>query len=281
MNPSVLSWHLMHDVKLGILAAFVIVVGSSSAATLGSSGSETPAALASLVQHGYEIKRSFPAAGGLTGWVVNGNGREHIVYSLQDGRHLMVGTLLDEQGHNLNTDYEDRFVSHPDPTALYDKLQHARFIADGPDKSKSVIYVFLDPNCVYCHAAWVALRPYVAAGLQVRWVPVGFLKPSSLGRAAALLESAAPADALRLNEERFNVATEDGGLPPLIAPPSETVKVLRENSDLMAAFGGTGTPTIVWKDTDGKIRIESGMPPLEKLSLITGLVASDLKTRTK
>lgn len=79
-------------------------------------------------------------------------------------------------------------------------------MTQGAATSKNVIYVFFDPNCVFCHFAWKALQPYVKAGLQVRWVPVGFLKPTSAQRAAAIREAKTPTQALDFNEQHFVTA---------------------------------------------------------------------------
>src|SRR5580698_3040556 len=89
------------------------------------------------------------------------------------------------------------------PASAVEQLQQTSVIVEGAtgDKVKSTIYVFMDPNCIFCHYAWEAFQPYEAVGLQVRWIPLGFLKADSQGKAAALFD-AADAVARERNEVR-------------------------------------------------------------------------------
>ncbi|WP_372607143.1 hypothetical protein [Acidithiobacillus thiooxidans] len=65
---------------------------------------------------------------------------------------------------------------------------------------KTVVYDFFDPNCVYCAEAFKREPPAIQAGqLTVRYVPLAILAASSLGKAAAILESHAPAHALSID----------------------------------------------------------------------------------
>jgi len=230
-----------------------------------------PAPIQALVARGILVGKSFIAEAGLTGWVVTRQGRTGIVYTTPDKQHLIVGSLVDANGRDLTPVYAATYVSKPDLGSLYKQLDSTRYVTQGASASKNVIYVFFDPNCVFCHFAWRALQPYVNAGLQVRWVPVGFLKPTSAPRAAAILEAKAPAQALQFNEERFVPATEDGGIIPVSTMKPETLHALTANRALMDAFGSNGTPTIVWKDSHGEVQAKSGMPPLSALSAMTGL----------
>ena len=75
-------------------------------------------------------------------------------------------------------------------TALFAQLEKADAVVEGARESRHLLYVFFDANCYYCHLTWKALQPYEAVGLQVRWVPVAYQQPSSVGRAAAIMESA-------------------------------------------------------------------------------------------
>jgi thiol:disulfide interchange protein DsbG len=233
--------------------------------------STLPAPIQALAARGILVGKSFSAEAGLTGWVVTREGRNAIVYTTPDKQHLIVGSLVDANGRDLTPVYAAAYVLKPDLASLYKQLDGTRYVMQGAPASKNVIYVFFDPNCVYCHFAWKALQPYVKAGLQVRWVPVGFLKPTSAPRAAAILEAKAPMQALEFNEERFVSATEDGGIIPVSTMKPETSRTLTANRALMDAFGSNGTPAIVWRDNHGVVQAKSGMPPLSELSAMTGL----------
>jgi thiol:disulfide interchange protein DsbG len=46
---------------------------------------------------------------------------------------------------------------------------------------------------------------------------------------------------------------------------------IRANGELMERFGIAGTPGVVWKDRQGKVKVKGGMPRLSELPAITGL----------
>jgi thiol:disulfide interchange protein DsbG len=153
---------------------------------------------------------------------------------------------------------------------LFDTLEHSSYIKEGASDGNAIIYAFMDPDCAYCHYAWKAFQPYIKAGLQVRWLPIAFLKPTSAPRAAAILEAKEPARALAENEKNFRSKTEDGGITP-IEPSEKAMQQLDANKALLARLGGAGTPMIVWKDKGGKLHTKSGMPSLRALPEMTGL----------
>ena len=157
--------------------------------------------------------------------------------------------------------------------ALFAKLQKRDAAQEGASESKTVLYVFFDANCYYCHLTWKALQPYVKAGLQVRWVPVAYQKPTSLGRAAAIMQAPDRAAALRANESGYDTAQYDGAIAPLSDVPPKLSAQIEANTELMQAFGAPGTPALVWKDRAGVIRVKAGVPRLSELPRITGLPA--------
>ena len=155
--------------------------------------------------------------------------------------------------------------------ALFAKVEKADAVVEGPAGAKRVLYVFFDANCLYCHLTWKALQPYEAAGLQVRWIPVAYQQPSSVGRAAAIMQAPDRVAALRLNETRYDASRYDGGIAPKGDVPKDLVATLEANTALMRAFGAPGTPLVVWKASGGAIRYRIGVPRLSELPAITGL----------
>ncbi|CAB3754198.1 thioredoxin fold domain-containing protein [Paraburkholderia solisilvae] len=147
------------------------------------------------------------------------------------------------------------------------QLDQTSVIVEGAtgDKVKSTIYVFMDPNCIFCHYAWEAFQPYEAVGLQVRWIPMGFLKPDSSGKAAALLDANDGAALLRENEVKFSEATESGGIKPSNPISFAAQSKLNRNAHLFQTMGFDGTPTIIYKTGDGRWADMSGMPALSAL----------------
>lgn len=70
-----------------------------------------PKPLQTIIERGVSVVRSFPAAGGLTGWVIKRDNRQMIVYTTSDKQNLLVGDLLDELGHDLTARYASMYVS--------------------------------------------------------------------------------------------------------------------------------------------------------------------------
>jgi thiol:disulfide interchange protein DsbG len=233
-------------------------------------GLATPPALNFPLQHGYKVIRSFKAVSGLTGWVIRSTDGEYSVfYSTADGQSLIAGDLLTSEGDNLTDRYVEQYVPGPDLSALWSRFEKAKSIVTGARGSpKSVIYAIMDPNCIFCHMLWIALKPYEAAGLQVRWVPVGFLHQDSTAKAAALLQGGE--SALRQLQENFDEKAESGGIAGIPITP-ELKSALDANLALMRDARVQGTPGIFYKDASGHVHRQSGMPSLEELAGITGL----------
>ncbi|NVE24964.1 thioredoxin fold domain-containing protein [Burkholderia glumae] len=162
------------------------------------------------------------------------------------------------------------------PPALTDaqmlRVQAAPAIVEGASgaRVKSTLYVFMDPNCIYCHLMWKALRPYEAAGLQVHWIPLAFLKPDSAGKAAALLKApdggAALLDTL---ETKYSEKDESGGIAPLTVVPADAKAKLDANAAMFKALGFDGTPTVLFRSHDGKWLGLDGLP---RLSMLPGML---------
>jgi len=147
-------------------------------------------------------------------------------------------------------------------------IKQATWIRDG--KSAHVIYVFFDPNCPYCHTVYEMLRPQVQRGdVELRWVVVGKLMATSIGKAAAMLEARDPTEALHRNERGFSRETGSfGGIMEEPAPREETLRKLKANLDLLNRTGFDAVPALLFRTRDGKVDIIRGAPPaafLEKL----------------
>ena len=163
---------------------------------------------------------------------------------------------------------------HAAPVAgLFAQLEKADAVVEGARDSRHLLYVFFDANCYYCHLTWKALQPYEAVGLQVRWVPVAYQQASSVGRAAAIMESSDRVAALRRNETGYDRAHFDGAIAPLAKVTPARKQSLDANTKLMRAFGAPGTPALVWRDASGNVQFRAGVPRLSELPALTGLPA--------
>lgn len=236
-----------------------------------SSSDSHPPAIQEAIDAGMTVEKSFPAASGLTGWVM-AQGNEHtIVYTTADKKTLLVGMLLGVGGENLSARYQEEFIPKPDFSALYGELGKSTYVMEGPtDNPKNMLYVFVDANCPFCHFVWRALQPYEAVGLQVRWILVDTLGPTSMPKAIEVLAASDKTAAFRKMEE--NHGKPWNARPGMSAQDHpEIAALVRENNELLVRFGLRGTPGIVWKDEKGDVQLKAGMPRLSELPAITGL----------
>lgn len=242
---------------IGLLAA---TFTATAAPTTESQASDLPPVLAKSVDSGtVKVKRQFKTdVPGVTGYVLEQNGQHQIVYG--DHGYLFMGTLVSPKGQNLSAKYIEKYVPKPDVAKIVDQIKETgHLVQQGPDDAP-VIYAFADPNCIYCHRFYEQAKPLVEAGkLQLQWVMVGFLRSTSMGRAAAILSAEDPVMALAENEKGFKEKSETGGIKPLKSPSDEIKKVLDAHYEQMSAAGGTGTPTLLYKH-DGQWTTKVGAP---------------------
>jgi len=257
-------------IRLVFAAALAGAVASPSASA-STGAADYPQAIQSLVATGFKVERHFAAASGLTGWVVKHRGQYNLLFTTADGKTLISGALIDAQGRNLTAGYIDKYVPKPDYSAAFKQLKNTSYIVEGTKHDpKSVLYVFTDANCPYCHAAWKALQPYQAHGLQVRWIQVAVLRPSSVDKGVAILAAKDREAAFRRDMQHFGQPHQPTGKVSA-AEREKYKKVLQHNGALMAKFDINGTPGIVWRKSDGKIGIKPGMPRLRDIPAMTGL----------
>jgi thiol:disulfide interchange protein DsbG len=168
------------------------------------------------------------------------------------------------------------------PRPGWDDLEHAKWIADGRDDAPRRIYVFMDANCKYCTKLWTDARPWIAGGqVQLRYLMVAVISPTSGGKAAAILADKDPARRLDAYERAhsFGVARmlaggphhalSDPNLLPMDPIPAALGDVLAANERLMAGLSLSGTPGIVFRSANGQVATRAGLDPVE-LPLILG-----------
>jgi thiol:disulfide interchange protein DsbG len=152
------------------------------------------------------------------------------------------------------------------PVGLMQRLDRARWIAEGAKSSGRLVYIFTDPNCPYCNDLWKAMRSARAPDVQVRYLLVAVISPDSRGKDAAILESADPAAALARNERRF----DSGGIQPKPALQPATAEAIAANEALMQALRIFGTPGLVYLDEHKQVKVFAGMPDPQQLQTIVG-----------
>ena len=271
---------------LGVLALSALVAGCHPGVP-----TDKVAARVATVTHGVATVRKIfpgPKGSGLTGAVVReGSNPPFVVWIAADGKTLIAGNVFDVRGRNL-TELADLLLANapvrapapapvpaaasgpPSPVFLAPGAYRAmaggvRFLREG--RGTKSLWIFLDPNCIWCHRLYAALKATpLPADVSVNWVPVAFIKPSSVGRAETLLAKGLPA--LVEDETRFVESTEEGGIPETRRPDLEAE--VKENKRIFDALGATMTPTIVYRDGTGRAKRFDGYPMPEILERIAG-----------
>ncbi|GAB3672321.1 thiol:disulfide interchange protein DsbG [Salinisphaera aquimarina] len=234
----------------------------------GSAAAEPwPAPIRTIEEKGVTIVKQFDAPGGMTGYAARAGSRPISLYLTPDGDHVIVGTLLDADGKNLSKPQLEAAITLPDRENAWPLLEKASWIGDGDDDAPRKIYVFTDPNCPYCHKFYEAARPWVEAGkVQLRHIPVGILKQTSPGKAAALLAADDPEKAMARHEHNYR----SGGITPMEDIPSALQQKVAANNLLMSDLGIQGTPGIFYKNDDNKIQVKQGIPQGKLLDRVMG-----------
>lgn len=218
------------------------------------------------------IESSFQAINGLEGYVVypkQGPKQRLIIIVQKDGKFAFLGNIINSDGTNVTQEYNQKFIVAKQAMKAYKNLNTVSYITQGSDKAEHKAYVMIDPNCIFCHQLFLDMAPYIKENkLQIRWVPVGIMRPDSLGKAAHLLSTKTNEQAVKLlkeDEAKFNTKTKEGGLSVLDQTSSDPVianafKKVSKNNAYFGSHGFQGTPVIVFVGKKGKPDLFSGYP---------------------
>ncbi|KTC17234.1 MULTISPECIES: thiol:disulfide interchange protein DsbG [Pseudomonas] len=228
---------------------------------------ELPKAVQQIEAKGAKVTGSFDAPNGLKGYAAQFQNRGVALYLTPDGKHVLVGSLFDEQGQDLSEAPLEKLVYGPMAKQVWAKLDKTAWIADGKADAPRVVYLFSDPNCPYCNMFWQQARPWVDSGkVQLRHIMVGIIRADSPAKSAALLASADPQKALQAHESAGKAST----LKPLAKIPAQVQAKLDANLALMEELGLSATPAIFYLDDKGQLQTQQGAPRPEMLGKILG-----------
>jgi thiol:disulfide interchange protein DsbG len=266
MKPSSLSRCLI-GFCASLLAVPALAVTPALAAKKASSSPPLPAMLASLAAAGkLKVVSQFDTeVPGLTGYIVHNQDGTQVVYG--DHGYLIVGHVISPHGTDLTDNYRQRYSPKPDFGSVVGKLDSGGHLINEGRPAAPLLYVFADPNCIFCYHFYRMAEPLVASGrLHVRWVMVGFLHADSLARATTILSAPNPLSALHTDEDRFDTAHESGGVAPARTQDKALEGVLQAHLSAMDAVGGVGTPTLLYRDEQGHWGVVVGMPSSDWLA---------------
>ena len=226
-----------------------------------------PPAVQQLIDRGLNIAGSFEAPSGMTGYVAEMQGQPVSFYLTADGKHVIIGPMLNENGENLTAPKIQELVQGPKNIKAWAKIEKSHWVRDGHENAPTIIYTFTDPNCPYCHRFRQAAEPWIKAGkVQLRHVLVGIIKQDSLPKAATILGSQDPQEALHQNQQSYS----NGGITVDRQIVSGNHKLITENNQLMDEIGLNATPSIFYYDRDDNIQMIQGLPRSEEMSNIMG-----------
>lgn len=226
-----------------------------------------PKPIQQMEAKGAVIKGTFDAPNGLRGYAAEYHSNGIALYLTPDGKHVLVGSLFDEQGQDLSAEPLDKLVYTPMSKEIWAKMEKTAWIQDGKADAPRIVYLFSDPNCPYCNMFWQQARPWVDSDkVQLRHIMVGIIRPDSPGKSAALLSAKDPAKALQDHESAGKAST----LKALDTIPEPTQKQLAANQALMEEMGLGATPAIFYQDEQGQLQSQQGAPRPEMLGKILG-----------
>ncbi|MDD2061319.1 thiol:disulfide interchange protein DsbG [Pseudomonas sp. GD03860] len=228
---------------------------------------ELPKAVQQMEAKGVKIKGSFDAPNGLRGYAGEYQNRGMALYLTPDGKHVLIGSLFDEQGKDLSEAPLEKLVYAPMAKEVWAKMEKTAWIADGKADAPRIVYLFSDPNCPYCNLFWQQARPWVDSGkVQLRHIMVGIIREDSPGKSAALLASKDPVKALQTHEKAGKAST----LKALDKIPADVQAKLDANLAIMEELGLSATPAIFYLDEQQQLQTQQGAPRPEMLGKILG-----------
>ena len=255
-----------------MLKRIAVVALSMTLGTVAMAADQTPyEKLVDQVTSGKAtVSQTFSAVDGLTGLVIapKGNSAAGVIgYTDKSAQYLFFGTIMDANGTNYTQQYTQTYIQSKVAKAAYADAPGMGWIADGSDKAPHKMYIVIDPNCIFCHLMYKEALSYVQSGqLQIRWIPAGFLKPTSAGMAAQMLYPSTPAKQLAVfeqNQTGFNQSQEQGGIDPLVQNDKDmTVNAAfakeAKNTAFFEKYQFQGTPVLLLKQTDGTVTFYPG-----------------------
>nr|WP_321270282.1 thiol:disulfide interchange protein DsbG [uncultured Tolumonas sp.] len=225
-----------------------------------------PLAIQAFEKQGMHIVGRFDAPNGMQGYAAEYQKQGITLYASRDGKFVFNGYLYDKFGKNLSLEPLNELVYTPMAKQVWSRLEKSTWIADGESNAARVVYMFTDPNCPYCHQFWQQARPWVDSGkVQIRHIMVGIISHDSPAKAAALLNTNNPSEALRIFEE------SKGKNSKLLDPiPVVIQRKLDENQLIMDSVDAVATPTLLYFDDTGHLQQQQGMPKPDELNQILG-----------
>ena len=196
---------------------------------------------------------------GLQGYFVRSGAQFQVFYATPDQQRLVPGVMWDASGKDLTraqvaaipgaipTVEVGSGVTGTQATAETPALPlmgKASYGTIGP-ASAPHLFMLIDPQCIYSIRSFQMLQSYVASGrLQLSVIPLSVLDYEDHGQStkSALSLLSKPANQI---VSAWQAGNESG------PPAPDAAARLRANMAIAEAIGLTGTPTFIWRKSDG------------------------------
>lgn len=190
---------------------------------------------------------------------------------------VIVGLVIihHERIHSLSlAGNPDQVLDQKPSKLIWEQLDKTNWISHPTNKASHVVYVFMDPNCLYCHRLWLAIHG--KSSVQFRYVLVGLVNKTSFPRAVSILDKEDPVGALEFNEAHFQLRkgeTSEGGIPLDARPSQSSIEKIVENNAIFQRLASNMLPTLFYM-SDGHVHVIHGVPAQQTLEKIEFIGAS-------
>ncbi|ODN68004.1 thiol:disulfide interchange protein DsbG [Methylophaga muralis] len=244
-----------------ILAVSIVLIGLGSYFAIAEQ--QEPEVISYIKQQGVTIVDTFDTPAGLKGYAAMVQGQPMSIYLTEDKQYAVIGNLINAEGDDLGQEALYELISAPQNEKVWQQLESAKWVLDGDKNAKQIIYTFTDPFCPYCQRLREMAEPYIAKGeVQFRHIIVGILQEDSLQKAASILAADSPEEALQQHIQQSDSAGSSLNEEAL----TKGTVLVDENNLLMEQLGLMATPTSVYKDAKGHVRLVEGMPMREDIN---------------
>lgn len=230
-----------------------------------------PSVAKKMFSNGEKFIKKFDAGfSGFDGWVVqftnpNTNDVDFMVaYTSKDGDNLFIGHAFNANGENISSKSE-AYIPKQNINIFKKDLESSTFVVDGKKEGKE-FYVFIDPDCTYCHKLWLESRSFMN-NVNIKWIPVSILSEDSFAKSAQIIQAKDPFLELSNHENSFESTRGISGLDKKEIS-MDTASKIKSNTELMKKMKINGTPAIVYKDDSGNLSIINGAPSVDVLEKI-------------
>ena len=207
-----------------------------------------------------------------------------VFYLAPDGHAVVGGVMWDETGDNITRDQVAPIPGTIPTVKIGTNAAQSQTIAvtSNPDTSPLKVvtgttygtigpaaaprlWMFVDPMCAFSIRAMQLLRPYVEAGrIQLAVIPLSVLDYEDQGRST-------PAAEVMVSFPADQMVAAWTGQQLTGTPPAAAANVLQANMAGAAAIHLRGTPTFVWRKSDGSVGRADGLP--EDFGTMIGSIA--------